>query len=648
MDEDESLLNVIYHYQSALERYIKNGHNESKESKMLHCLSKLNKLPIKLAHLEKTGVGRTVNSLRKVDGEVGNAAKALVSKWKEIVVLEEKSTENDDIENKSEKYSDNVKTTSLNNSVEKKVKSEKSRNYSDDNKKHDSSHKTNHSESKHIKSGSREDSKRKRKSESEDDEEIRSKYAKYPSKPVNEDDSSDSENENKTKQKNVKIREKSSNKSSENDYDKKDSSSKHKKHKKHKRNHSDEEDRHKKKHDKQSSEKHKSKETKTIKDDVKIESRSEKKDSKSSSSSKTKKEKSGTSETKKTKEPHVSKSKNRTSNIVIESGSGTSFAEALGMCEPKIRNSKKKGPQVVREPVKEYSSSEAEQDDNDLIAQPDLLKEAKLEPLDINLSSLLPPITPNYKPLGFPVADSPQKRVLTDDEALSRVMSNKNQRTKVFSGNKTYWTKVPSLYDLCIRLLQDNIDAIEYTGGVPYIILKPILEKANSNQLFMLEQYNPYLMEDSDELWKFHCDREFKNKKREEMETWRDMYMRCLDEREAKLKALTANIKLSQDKSLPVRTTKLAYVDTVAKPPRNIARKQAKNDTVTNGRPNLSAKLATIATAGEAGKVAVPNPGHRAKDRATTAGSSHTIAHKPKKAPLMMKTLSLFKSRFRR
>lgn len=58
------------------------------------------------------------------------------------------------------------------------------------------------------------------------------------------------------------------------------------------------------------------------------------------------------------------------------------------------------------------------------------------------------------------------------------------------------------------------------------------------------------------------------------METWRDMYMRCLDERDARLKALTANIKQSQDKSLPVRQTKLAYVDSVVKPPRNIARKQ--------------------------------------------------------------------------
>ena len=52
------------------------------------------------------------------------------------------------------------------------------------------------------------------------------------------------------------------------------------------------------------------------------------------------------------------------------------------------------------------------------------------------------------------------------------------------------------------------------------------------------------------------------------------LFQRCLDEREAKLKALTSNIQQSIAKSTPVRQTKLAYVDSVAKPPRNVARQQ--------------------------------------------------------------------------
>lgn len=52
---------------------------------MLYCIGKLEKIPIAVLHLEKTGVGRTVNSLRKWNGDVGNAAKALINKWKEMV-----------------------------------------------------------------------------------------------------------------------------------------------------------------------------------------------------------------------------------------------------------------------------------------------------------------------------------------------------------------------------------------------------------------------------------------------------------------------------------------------------------------------------------------------------------------------------------
>lgn len=44
-----------------------------------------------ISHLEETGVGKTVNSLRKYDGRIGEAAKALVSKWKAMVAAAESS-----------------------------------------------------------------------------------------------------------------------------------------------------------------------------------------------------------------------------------------------------------------------------------------------------------------------------------------------------------------------------------------------------------------------------------------------------------------------------------------------------------------------------------------------------------------------------
>lgn len=68
---------------------------------------------------------------------------------------------------------------------------------------------------------------------------------------------------------------------------------------------------------------------------------------------------------------------------------------------------------------------------------------------------------------------------------------------------------------------------MEYTGGVPYDLLKPVIEKATPNQLFTLEHYNPYLIDDTDELWQIHCQKAFRMQKRQEMESWRDMFMVC-------------------------------------------------------------------------------------------------------------------------
>lgn len=67
--------------------------------------------------------------------------------------------------------------------------------------------------------------------------------------------------------------------------------------------------------------------------------------------------------------------------------------------------------------------------------------------------------------------------------------------------------------------------ALEYTGGVPYDLLKPVLQHATPEQLFMLEHHNPYLIEDTGDLWQFHCQREFRTKQRQDMETAREMYM---------------------------------------------------------------------------------------------------------------------------
>lgn len=59
------------------------------------------------------------------------------------------------------------------------------------------------------------------------------------------------------------------------------------------------------------------------------------------------------------------------------------------------------------------------------------------------------------------------------------------------------------------------------------------------------------------------------------METWRELYERCTREDEIKLSKLTQNIKQHQDAtSNGVQKTKMAFVDSMVKPPRGIQRKQ--------------------------------------------------------------------------
>ncbi|XP_050497932.1 transcription elongation factor B polypeptide 3 isoform X2 [Diabrotica virgifera virgifera] len=482
-----------------------------------------------------------------------------------------------------------------------KHKSSKDEHKSSKDEKERSDKKDKHSSSKHRESSEKHKSsseKHKDSSEKSESKKDSEEEKKHRSKKEHEDTHSSNKSE---KHKKPEERENShsnakyeKSKKHEEKSDKHSQSSHSSKHRDKESPHSSSDKKHSKEKDKREKEKSESKkerkEEKKPKEIIAEQKKSEHKSKESSSSSK---HDSSEKKNKIKKEKEVVK-KVQQQKIIhgIDSESGASFAEALGMCGPYVSSPKKK---PIVEKKKESSSVDKYVDSDEYepvpvskpktmtkyddgassssskVVVPSLMKEP--EPLTISLSSLLPEISPNYKPLCVPFDNQP-KRIISDDEALSRVMMNKNQRTKVYSGNKTIG-KVESLFQICVRILQDNIDALEYTGGVPYLILKPIMERATPDQLFNLEHHNPYLIEDTDGLWKLHCQKDFRTKRREEMESWRDMYMRCLDEREAKLNAVTATIKQSQTVAIPVRTTKLAYVESeYVKPPRNVARKQ--------------------------------------------------------------------------
>nr|XP_009940648.1 PREDICTED: transcription elongation factor B polypeptide 3-like [Opisthocomus hoazin] len=184
----------------------------------------------------------------------------------------------------------------------------------------------------------------------------------------------------------------------------------------------------------------------------------------------------------------------------------------------------------------------------------------------ISISS--PPYAADFK---APVVEAPQQV----SETVQFTGRRLNSKMQVYSGAKTVClSKMLTLYEQCIRVLQNNIDSLHEVGGVPFEILEPVLTRCTPEQLFRIEECNPTFTEESDHLWKKHCQRDFKNESLLEYESWREMYLRLFNQREEKLKTLTKNILSAQSEKPKGRQVKMAYVTSAAKPPRNIRRQQ--------------------------------------------------------------------------
>nr|CAG4641977.1 EOG090X0BTZ [Eurycercus lamellatus] len=519
----------IQHYQRKIDKY------SSDTKVLLHCLNKLTRLPIGVEHLQATGIGRTVNGMRKAEGAVGETARQLVKRWKEMVAAEDEKSESDGQED--ETHDDEDLDVPINHHKHKKVKETKERGSLDDQLPSTSRSKNSSSRSK-----------------SPDKQKVGEKR-----KSLKEGDSS-----------------KSTSKSSK------------------KRRHSSQEDSSSQAEDKEG-------------DDV----------------------------------------------------TSRSFADALGSIETVGKKKKSKDKDRHREEKKSKVASTSNFTPPSALAAPPVVKQILAKPIDIRPTDF--EISPYYKPLPLKLTTEspPALKSRTTEEALSVAMAQKGSRTKVFSGNRSSGLSyVPTLFETCTRVLQQNIEALEFTGGVPYELLRPVLERATSQQLYALENYNSYLLDDTDELWELLCKKEYKKALPEEMESWRELYLRCHEEREARLKNLTMSHKQSMAKAVPVRTTKLAYVESVAKAPRGAGKpgqiKQGASAvlaSMTNAKAGARPFEAStnhpangaVAVA-EVVKMAPPS----AARSSTSSSSSSAAAKKPKVAPLMQKTLKLMKNRFRR
>ncbi|XP_041933004.1 elongin-A isoform X1 [Alosa sapidissima] len=278
----------------------------------------------------------------------------------------------------------------------------------------------------------------------------------------------------------------------------------------------------------------------------------------------------------------------------------------------------------------------------------------------------LPAIQPNYRPLPSiehtPV--SPQRRkvpVSCDEEDAGFTGRRFNSKMVVYSGSKTaYLPKMMSLYEQCIRVLQNNIDSIDEVGGVPFEILEPVMERCTPEQLYRIEECNQHFLEDTDELWMKHCQRDFKRQSPLEYESWRELYLRLHDEREERLRKLTQNISSAHANRPKGRQVKMAYVNSVAKPPRDVRRRQEKFGTNSGASSSASSAssnpvrikpaMAYTSQSDDGGHSSYSSPPETSRP-SMSGGGGPSARDKPqvkKIAPMMAKTIKAFKNRFSR
>uniref|UniRef100_A0A915E0L3 TFIIS N-terminal domain-containing protein n=1 Tax=Ditylenchus dipsaci TaxID=166011 RepID=A0A915E0L3_9BILA len=241
--------------------------------------------------------------------------------------------------------------------------------------------------------------------------------------------------------------------------------------------------------------------------------------------------------------------------------------------------------------------------------------------------------------------DSFQKSIME-----SGMFKPRKGMNKMYAGKKkaaTYTGPVPRLFDICMKVCMQNIDAIEETGDIPFDILKPVLEKCSNSQLAKIESKNPYLEEDTDYLWERHCQKTFPNfevnSDDDEEETWRERFLRFTYERDQRLKSVAERIGKQKEALQPVRKAMMA--DPIA--PKDARRRQIKNGIVCS-----SAVVPTAQTLSKSRRQ-IFETGSRSElsqmpkaVRHTTSTLGSTSAKKPvKKGALMMKTIKMLKGK---
>ncbi|XP_070772690.1 elongin A, like [Enoplosus armatus] len=272
--------------------------------------------------------------------------------------------------------------------------------------------------------------------------------------------------------------------------------------------------------------------------------------------------------------------------------------------------------------------------------------ESVMDLMNIPLPALLPECE---KPSSFEYFERKVEKESdfcdTSEESAVFTGQRLNRKMQVYSGAKTiFLPTMMSLHQQCIRTLQNNINLLYETGGVPFEILEPVLERCTPEQLLRIEEFNPIYVGVTDHLWGKHCQRDFKDSKLQEYESWKEMYIRLSEERERKLQRLTKSIVSAHSNKPKGRQVKMAFIHSVAKPPRDVRIQQEIHGTAVQQPhpPRCSVKVQDNRPRPSC------NEPSRSSSTSSVAGNTQDPRKKTRVAPMMAKSLKAFKKQLGR
>uniref|UniRef100_A0A096M5J7 Elongin A, like n=1 Tax=Poecilia formosa TaxID=48698 RepID=A0A096M5J7_POEFO len=292
-------------------------------------------------------------------------------------------------------------------------------------------------------------------------------------------------------------------------------------------------------------------------------------------------------------------------------------------------------------------------------------QESLMHLMDVPLPAALPELEkPSHndyyfekKDIFFIEVDKEPDSCDVSEESVVFTGQRLNKKMQVYSGAKTlFLPTMMSLFQQCIRTLQNNLNLLYETGGVPFELLEPVLERCTPEQLLRIEEYNPIYIGVTDHLWGKHCQRDFKDCKLQEYESWKEMYIRLSEERERKLKRLTKTIVSAQSQKPKGRQVKMAFIHTVAKPPRDVRIQQEIHGTAMHQPHQLKCRWMHCACSYVYSNKHQENPMRSSCNEpyrsSSTSGSGGSNNQDPRKkikvAPMMAKSLKAFKKQLGR